>query len=230
MKKNKNLKRNILLSILVIVFVLLIAFVIMQRDNIDAAIKAFNYSEDEINEMVVKSREQLEKEVQEKLPDMVSNFTEEEEKKIATGEISVEDAVKKKQEEIDKKISETSANTNTKEAKTNRIVNKKLIEFYSLKAYYLGQLGQLESKVKSDYMALPASKKNLVGKKEVASKYLSVATSLLYECDSKMDTLLKELEGEIKSVNGDLSIINTIKNAYENEKNLKKAYYMSKLK
>ena len=233
MKNNKKSKGKIILfSVLGVIVILIAATAIAQYDNISAAIKAFSYSEEEINKMVSENKEKLESELSEKLPEMVSDFTAEDEKLIMSGELTIEDAVKKKEAELEdkKKSSGTSASSGVANTKANEIVSKKLIEFYSLKAYYLGQLGQLEAKVKADYSALPASKKNLVGKKEVAGKYLSVATSLLAQCDGQVETLLKEFEGEIKAAGGDLSILSTIRSAYENEKNLKKAYYMSKLK
>ena len=59
---------------------------------------------------------------------------------------------------------------------------------------------------------------------------MAVASSLLAQCNAKMAELTTQLEKEIKAVGGDTSIIDTINQAYENEKNLKKAYYMSKLK
>ena len=211
--------------ILIFCIVIIAGVVIWQYDNISAVIKAFYYSENEISEMMHLNKQKLESELLEKIPEMVSDFSSEDEAKIMSGQMSIEDAVKKKEEELKENIKGLST-----DAKTNKIVSKKIIEFYSLKAYYLGQLGQLETKVIADYSALSDEKKNLVGKKEIAGKYISVATSLLAQCDAKVDSLLKELEKDIKMVGGDLSIITTIKNHYENEKNLKKAYYMSKLK
>ena len=147
-----------------------------------------------------------------------------------SGEISVEEAVEKKLKELDEINKQNDKIAPEVKKKTDKIVSEKIIEFYSLKAYYLGQLGQMEARVKADYMALPEEKQNLVGKKELVSKYMSVATSLLNQCDAKVDALTKEMEAEIKAVGGDLSIIKLVKEAYENEKNLKKSYYISKLK
>lgn len=237
MKKTKMSRRAfVLLSVLIVIVILVSAVAVMQRDNISAAIKAFSYTEAEIDNMVKESKEKLESEIARKLPNMVSDFTAEEEAKIMSGEMTLEDAVKLKKEELETKkksvgVTEATASAAVStDEKTAEIASAKIIEFYSLKAYYLGQLGQLEAKVIADYAALPDSKKNLVGKKEVAGKYMSVATSLLAQCDARVAALLGELENEINAVGGDLSIITTIKNAYENEKNLKKAYYMSKLK
>ena len=216
--------------VILVIIVVAAGITVWQYDNINAAIKAFSYSQNEISEMMSENKEKLENELKEKLPEMVSDFSPEDEKKIMTGEMTIEEAIKKKEIELEEKLKTEKKQNNEANKKTNEIVSKKVIEFYSLKAYYLGQLGQLEAKVIADYSKLPAEKKNLVGKKEIAGKYLSVATGLLNQCDAKVDSLLKELEKDIKAVGGDLSVISTIKNHYENEKNLKKAYYMSKLK
>ena len=52
------------------------------------------------------------------------------------------------------------------------------------------------------------------------------AMGLLEQCDAKVETLLSELKTELKTHNADTSIINKIRAAYENEKKLKKAYYI----
>lgn len=233
-------KKRIILAVILGVAAILAVIAYSQRDNISAAIKSVSYSEEEIDRMLEENKKKLEEELFEKYPGVSAELTEEEEKMIASGEVTPEEIVEKKVAELKKKQSEESEKTNgsaenaapqkLQEKKANDAVNKKIIEFYSLKAYYLGRLGQIEAGVKADYASLPAEKKNLVGKQELVSKYMSTAVSLLNQCDSKVASLLSELEAEIKANGGDLSVISTIKNAYENEKNLKKAYYMSKLK
>ena len=217
---------KIILVIFAVLIVLGTGFCVWQADNIKAVFNSFKYTDDQIDKMIAENKESLEKEIKDKY-DIVSDFTEEDEAKIISGEMSVEDAVNKKRAELEK-AQQNGANDVV--SKTNKIVSNRIIEFYSLKAYYLGQLGQMEAKVKKDYADMPVEKKNLVGKKELVSKYMSVASSLLAQCDAKMTELTAQLEKEIKAVGGDTSIIDTINNAYENEKNLKKAYYMSKLK
>ena len=46
-------------------------------------------------------------------------------------------------------------------------------------------------------------------------------------CDSEVDKVVTELEKKLKELKGDLGIIQTIRNAYEEEKELKKSYYLS---
>ena len=215
-----------ILVIIVILAVLGAGFCVWQADNIKAVFDSFKYTDDQIYKMIAENRESLDKEIKEKY-DIIGDFSAEDEAKILSGEMSVEEAISKKRAEFEK--IEFKDNADVK-SKTNKIVSNRIIEFYSLKAYYLGQLGQMESKIKRDYASLPKEKKNFVGKKEIVYQYMSVASSLLTQCDAKMAELTSQLEKEIKSVGGDTSIIQTINKAYENEKNLKKAYYMSKLK
>lgn len=235
-------KRKIVLIVIICILAACGALAAYQRDNISALIKSVNYSDEELNKMMEENKKKLETEISEKYPGVVVEFTEEEEKEIMSGEVTPEEIINKKVAELEKKQAEAknsgSASENSKndaaknknDKNTEEAINKKIIEFYSLKAYYLGRLGQLEAGVKADYAALPESKRNLVGKKELATKYMSAATSLMNQCDAKVSALLSELESEIKANGGDTSVISTIKSAYENEKNLKKAYYMSKLK
>ena len=227
----KFFKNHKTFSIFILFFIVLAIYLsVWQRGNIKAVFDFLNYSDDEISEMITKNKEDLEKEIKTRLPEMVSDFTEDEEKKIMSGELSVEEVMKNKLEELEKNKVSTSENKDTKKLEIDNIISSKVIEFYSLKAYYLGQLGQMEKNVIKDYTNLPKNKQNLIGKKELVSKYMSTATSLMNQCDEKVNSLLKELETDIKAKGGDLEIISIIRTAYENEKNLKKSYYMSKLK
>ncbi len=221
----KKMKKTVLV-IVAVLMVLIAGFCIWQADNIKAILNSFKYTDEQIDKMIAENNDLLNKEIKEKY-DIISDFTDEDEAKIISGEMSVEEAIRKKRAELEKiKISDAE----DVKSKTNKIISNRIIEFYSLKAYYLGQIGEMEAKVKKDYAALPKEKKNLAGKKEVVSKYIFVASSLLSECDAKMTELTAQLEKEIKAVGGDTSIISTINATYENEKNLKKAYYMSKMK
>ncbi len=222
-----------ILFITVMVFaVIAAAFAVWQRNNISAILTTFTKTESEIAIELDSSKEKLASEIKEKFDaDLVSDFTAEEERLIIKGEISAEDAVKileEKYQEIKKDTSGSSKEDN-KENKIDELIGDKVIELYSLKAFYLGKLGQIEAKVRKEYAAFPKEKKNLVGKKELVTKYMGTATSLLNQCDKEVGKLVAELEKELKKHNADTSIIKTIKDAYENEKALKKAYYLKLL-
>ena len=85
----------------------------------------------------------------------------------------------------------------TKEKNTGSdIIKKYTAKFYSLKAYYLGQLGSIESQAKSDYSALTKEQKKSLSKTAFASKYINYALSLESECDSQVESLLAEMKRE----------------------------------
>lgn len=109
------------------------------------------------------------------------------------------------------------------------IVGDRIVELYSLKAYYLGQLGQIEASAKSDYLSLPKEKRGLMGKNAIINKYMGVAMGHMNSCDAKVNSLLAGLEADLRAANADTSIVKTIRDAYESEKTMKKAYYASLL-
>ncbi len=217
--------KKIVLSVLSAILLALIAVCVWQLDNINAVIKTMTSTSEQIAREMDDTKKQLEDDLKQQYPSVISDFTAEEEKKIIKGEMSVDEAV----EALNKKYQASKKNVavqKTSNAEIDRLIGEKTIELYSLKAYYLGQLGQMEAVVKKDYAALPKEKKNLIGKQEIVSKHMGTALGLLEQCDSQVDALLSELKADLESLNADTSIIQTIRTSYENEKNLKKAYYI----
>lgn len=215
-------KRNvIILTIFIIIILAITVMAIYQRNNISAVITSVSKTEEEIAKELDNSKKQLATELEEKYSTVVSDLTADEEKQIMKGELSVEEAV----ENINKKYEEKKTNNNNA-SKVDELIGDKVIELYSLKAYYLGQLGQMEATVKREYSALPKEKKNLLGIKEIANKHMGTAMSLLNQCDKQVNDLISQLEKELKSSKADTSILKTIRDTYENEKALKKAYYL----
>jgi hypothetical protein len=101
---------------------------------------------------------------------------------------------------------------------------------YSLKAYYLGLLGNLFEQASSEYHALAAQGNSSYAGKTVMNKYISKAADLESQCDEKVYAILSELEDELSENGGDKTLVDTIENAYIKEKRLKKSYYLSTYK
>lgn len=215
---------------------------IWQRDNIAAVVKTFTTSEEEIKREMDEAKKKLEEELKSEHEGIISDFTAEEEAKIMTGEMTVDEAVeqlKKRYEDAQKaegksdkkteKDSGKSSNKKTTGPEVDRLIAEKTVELYSLKAYYLGQLGQLEATVKSEYLKLPKEKRNLVGKQEIVARYMGKAVGLMNQCDSRVEGILTELQNGLKALGADVAVVGKIRSAYENEKNLKKSYYYSLL-
>lgn len=216
----------VLLLVLGILVLSATAFTVWQFDNIRAVIKGFTTDYEQIAQEMNQNKKSLEDELKKQNIEVVSDFSAEEEKLIIKGELTVEKAV----EDLNIKYRETKKTaTDTQNSAANQLIGEKTVELYSLKAYYLGQLGQMEKKVKSEYAAMPVEKKNLLGKKDIVNRHMSTALGLMNQCDAKVAEILAGLEKELKKLNTDTSIIQKIRQAYETEKNLKKAYYLSLL-
>ncbi len=224
---------KILLIAIAVLSVLTAGLVVWQWNNINAILTTITKTEIEIAAELDTGKEKLESEIKEKFDaNLVSDFTAEEERLIIKGEISADDAVKileKKYNENQKDKTTPQKDNENKVSELDELIGDKVIELYSMKAFYLGKLGQIEAKVRKEYSELPKEKKNLIGKKNLVAKYMGTATSLLKQCDGEVGKLLADLEKELKKFKADTSIIKTIKNAYENEKALKKAYYLKLL-
>ncbi len=220
---------KILLGIILAILVTVVVLGIWQRNNIAAVLKSVSKTQEEIAIELNNSKKQLEIELSEKYTTVVSDFTAEEEQQIIKGELSIEEIKSRLEKKYEEKKNSLTATTAENNAEIDNLIGDRVIELYSLKAYYLGQLGQLEASVKRDYIALPKEKRNLVGKQELVTKYMGTALSLMNQCDAQVGELLADLEKSLKKLNSDTSIIKTIRDAYENEKALKKAYYLKLL-
>lgn len=224
-------RTRVFLIILAVIIAAIAALAVWQRNNISAVIMTLSKTEEEIASELDSTKKVLENELGDKYATVIGDFTAEEERMIIKGELSVEEAVGNLTQRYEEKkntsaVSGNKTVTGDNSAEVDKLIGDKAIELYSLKAYYLGQLGQMEATVKKEYIALPKEKQNLIGKQEIVSKHMGTALSLLKQCDSQVDALLADLEKSLKSLNADTSIIKVIRDTYENEKALKKAYYL----
>ena len=99
-------------------------------------------------------------------------------------------------------------------------------EIYALRASFIGQLDGLLQQAKAEYSALSPEQREKQ-KSSLASKYIGLAGNLESSCDSQMEAILSRIQKHLKETGGDTSLIKEIRKVYENEKALKKSYYMS---
>lgn len=223
---------KVLKIVLLIIFILIVASVcllIWQKDNISAVISASKYSDTDIQQQIDESKKDIETRLEQYDIKGLRDFTLEEEEAIRKGTLTVEEAVKRIMSESNISSAEQGSevlqenegqNQNENEQSSTAIVSDYTIKLYSLKAAYLGQIGNLIDQAKADF-------KNGAGGSTLMSKYLSKAASLESEADSKVDTLLNELTGKLENIGADTSIVAAMRDSYENEKSLKKSYYLS---
>lgn len=214
--------------IICIIIVAVICLAVWQRDNISAVMSGLKYSDEDIQQQIDTSKKDVETELEKYNVSGLRDFTFEEEEAIRKGQLTVEEAVEKILSESGNQQSaggeSSSQSTGSEKVSSSddssAIVSEYTIKLYSLKAEYLGQIGNLIDQAKADY-------KNGMSAGTLMSTYLGKAASLESEADSQVEALLSELKGKLEAVGADTSIISTMRSSYENEKTLKKSYYLS---
>ncbi|MEI3163478.1 MAG: hypothetical protein V8S74_08845 [Lachnospirales bacterium] len=206
---------------------------VWQRENITAVVDATKYSDEDIQQQISDSKKTVESELEQYDVKGLRDFTFEEEEAIRKGQMTVDEAVSKILSESNVEASDNQNNgsatsdknngstgTQSKNSDSSAIISDYAVKLYTLKATYLGEIGNLIDQAKADL-------KNGSGAKELMSNYLSKAASLESEADSKVDALLSELKGKLEAIGADTSVVDTMKSSYESEKTLKKSYYIS---
>lgn len=250
-------KKSKILIFTTIVFLGFVVFIAAwQWNNIVALYEYMLYSNDEIESKIRDSKDDLQESLEKYVPNIDRDFTVEEEEKIRTGELSPEDAlgliadssstdasdvvsgdkpaastptpnVSTSPPDTDMKENEESQGIDQQEV--NRIISKYVAKLYLYKAQYIAKLGQLERSAKAEYLALPAEKQNSTGKNKILLSKMSEAAAMEKECDAEVKRILEVMKTELTAAGGDLSIIDVINKAYEEEKSLKKAQYVETL-
>lgn len=207
-----------------------------QKNNIAALVNFMRYDETQLEEKMVESKKTVDEVVQSYEIDDLRDLTPEEEEKLREGKITVEEAFalmrEPKTPEADTPPKSTASPEASSSSKTDpargekEIVSDYVGQMYRLKAEFIGKLGAAERRAIAEYRALTPEQKK-TSKQSLITKYLGEGNALERSCDARVAEVLKNMTAELKGVNGDLSIIKTIQKAYDDEKMLKKSYYLS---
>lgn len=237
-----------------LVMLSLTLFLISQRNNLSALFQSFSHTEQDIAEQIEANREALNETLQAYVQDIPRDFTPEEEQQILSGELEPEEALEQLLSSPEPALesltspSEVPQQTNTpssispspsdkepepstpqKVDSVTEAISNSVAQLYLYKASYLAKLGRLEQSAIDTYLALPPEDQTSAAKQKILLSLIPEAVALEKTCDEQVEKILRSLETTLSSKNVDLSIVAKIQTAYENEKSLKKAYYLSKI-
>lgn len=237
---------KIFLTILIIFIASLSIFVYLQKDNISALISGLNNSTEDLAVKMDENRANLKSEVEKYVSKPITDITAEDEQKLLKGEVTVEDIADKYnlpldymkdsdtennettnpvKEPIDTQVSNENIQTDTKAI--DKAISEGVSKMYALKAKYVNKLGELEREVIKEYTSLPKEQQNKDGKYKILMDKLNYVSQLEKKCDDEVSKVLDNLESELKKLNGNTEIIKILKDAYKQEKEIKKSYYLS---
>ncbi|MCI2106843.1 MAG: hypothetical protein LKK00_09045 [Intestinimonas sp.] len=242
----KRQKRRIVPIVLLILAVIAAGVVFWQRENLEAIRLLAGKSSGELADEIEAQQQQTQK-AMESYGDLgVRDLTPEEESELIQGTLTVEEAVGRitnstdapAQAQSDTESADTPTQTQQPDAEgeqragaeeTREVVSRYVAQMYTIKAQFLGKLNQLYEAAKSDYLALPAAERTDSKKRSIAMHYAVEASAMESDCDDQVNAVLESLTAELKQCGADISIVDTIRQSYEDQKALKKAYYMSLL-
>lgn len=236
------MKRKIFFAVIIVVILAVALLAWGQMNNIQGFIYSMKYSSEEIEDLISKNDDSLKSHIEGFIGHSIRAFTEEENKQIESGTVSKEEVIEKiVLEELEKTVSSQSKDNisskgdnaqNPADNSTNNAnyVSLYITELYSMKSEYLGRLDGMVSQAISEYKSLDKSQRTQSKKLEIGTSYLKRALTLEKECDGKVSSILSSLEKQLKADKKSTEIITTLKNAYNSEKTLKRAYYLNMFK
>ncbi|MGB4439081.1 MAG: hypothetical protein WBJ13_07635 [Sedimentibacter sp.] len=241
--------RKVLITLLIIIAAAAGILLYVQYDNITALIHGLSASSEDLATEMDDNREKLKTEVEKYTSGTINDMTAEDEEKLLSGEITIEDVAEKYNlpleymtyEDIDaiKSTGNNSSTSTTTAPGTSAVdasVNTKAIDaaisdgvskMYALKAKYVNKLGELEREVIKEYTSIPKEKQNEDSKYSIVMGNVNYVAELEQKCDSEVAKVLSTLETELKKLKGDTEIIQILQDAYQSEKEVKKSYYLS---
>ena len=115
----------------------------------------------------------------------------------------------------------------TDEAEYNKKVADLIAKVYVIKANFTSSLAAFENDIISSYKALPTSERTNANKAKIVADNMSYALGLEAQCDAQIAAVTDELTALLKQYGKDTALVDSINSAYQQEKELKKAYYLS---
>lgn len=247
---------KVLLTILILLILSLSSLVYWQQENISALINSLKYSSEDLAVKMDSTREKLQSEVEKYTSKPIIDITAEDEQKLLKGEITIEDVADKynlpieymkddyetdsekakntTKDNIQQNYVDVTSNTQviTETNKDNKdeidaAISEGVSKMYALKAKYVNKLGELERELYKEYTSLPKEKQNKDSKYNIVMENIDYVASLEEKCDNEVAEVVSQLEDELNKLNANTEIIQILKDAYEEEKELKKAYYVS---
>lgn len=100
---------------------------------------------------------------------------------------------------------------------------------YVLKASFVGQLETVVNEAKQEYIALPAAERTAEKKREIVYSHFNDLSELEKQCDTQVAAVVEQVRKLLAESGRDLALADQIQETYEQEKSLKKAYYISEL-
>lgn len=113
------------------------------------------------------------------------------------------------------------------EQEYNKKVAELVAQVYVIQTNFNSTLNEFENRIISEYKALPPEQRTASTKAKIVADNMAYMVGLEAQCDAQIKEVTDALTKLMTENNKDTALVDSIKKAYENEKELKKAYYIS---
>lgn len=225
-------KTKVLLAAIGVLVVVIAGALLLNLNNIMFLKYYIFSSKDDINQLLVENDDVV-KTALEKIPEVsIRDLTDKERKAMNEGTLTQTEAIRiilGKQEPLGIGAQNDTVNEADAPSELPEIsrLEELLAQVYVLKAQFTNSLDGLKSSASAEYYTLGKEELSTRAKMDFVRKYMQAATNLEAASDAGMNSLITQIRGELMNTGGDVSVADDISAAYANEKNLKKAKYMS---
>lgn len=213
---------------IVIIAVLAAAAVVLvcwQWDNVQALRYASGASEEQIAEDMKKNQQEFAAAAAEYgLKDV--SISEEEAEALSQGIISVDEMA---QQILQRTENAASSGSSGGDPSNDPEIQRLIASVYALRSSYTSQLNGLLASVKSEYAALAPEAQTGTARRSIVSKAISSASAMEGTCDGQVASIVSSMRSRLKELGQDDSLADRVMSAYQQEKKLRKASYMSQL-
>lgn len=223
----------------IILFVFIVAAGVLFmcfKSELKAYILSKQYkSASEIETKIYDSEKKQEEIIKEYTPVEIHPLSEDDEKALASGEITVEEAVgkiisgsAKKPEQTQSEGDNVKENADSEKEKTERKTAEYIAKIYALKGKYSALISAADEEMAVEFYKLPKNQQTTSNKYKIAAKKSKEILNLQKKCDGEVNQILNGLQKLLNDSGQPTDIVEQIKKAYAEEKELTKAYYINK--
>ena len=218
------------LLVIFLVFIIAVAGLLLwQWKNIESILIGVSQNSKQIEQRRNENQESLVGNVNDYMDTPAREMTEEEIRQIERGETTAAEVYQKIFEEKNKEAENTASEQSVPNKKDkDRIISQYMSELYKLQNEYTAKAEATISQGASYYESIKKHPQDAVARASTITKFTPVVRNLERECDSKVETVIKNMTADLTAIGADASIIESVRATYANEKQLKLSYYANK--
>ena len=219
-----------ILLVIILAFIIAVAGLLLwQWKNVESILMGVSQNSKQIEQKRNENQETLVDNVNDYMDTPAREMTEEEIGQIERGETTAAEVYQKIFEEKNKETENTipeQAVTNAKDK--DRIISQYMSELYRLQNEYTAKAEATIAQGASYYGSIKKHPQDAKARASTITKFTSVVRNLEKECDSKVESVIKNMRADLTAIGADTSIIESVRATYANEKQLKLSYYANK--